>query len=64
MEQEERLLRVSEVCSRLGLVERHVRQMIADGRLRAVRLRGLRAIRIPVSALDQLIVDARPGSDR
>jgi excisionase family DNA binding protein len=61
MEQQERLLRVSEVCTQLGLGERHVRQLIADGRLAAVRLRGLRAVRVPASALEQLIEDRRHG---
>lgn len=53
----QKLFRVAEVCDRLGLGERHVRQLIADGRLAAVRLKGLRAIRVPASALEQLIED-------
>jgi len=61
MEQTADLLRVSEVCTRLGLGERHVRQMIADGRLAAVRLKGLRAVRVPASALKELIEDRGRG---
>jgi excisionase family DNA binding protein len=61
MEPAERLLRVSEVCTRLGLGERHVRQLIADGRLAAVRLKGLRAVRVPAFALEELIEDRGRG---
>jgi excisionase family DNA binding protein len=57
-QQVEQLFRVSEACERVGLRERQLRQMIADGRLRAVRLKGVRAIRIPASALEQLVEDA------
>lgn len=54
VEEPERWLRVSEFCTRMALGERYVRQMIADGRLQAVRLKGLRAIRIPASEIARL----------
>lgn len=63
----EQLYKVHEVCDLSRLKERVVRQMIADGRLRAVRLRGVRAIRVPASALAELIAagptphDAEPA---
>jgi len=42
-----RLLRVAEVVARLGLSERTIRKMIADGRLPGVRPLGVRAVRVP-----------------
>lgn len=60
----ERLLTVKDVVSRTGLAERTVRLAIHDGRLRAIRLIGLRrAVRIPESALAEFLgVGARPPS--
>ena len=62
MEQVDRLLRVSDAADQYGLGERQLRQMIADGRLRAVRLKGLRAIRIPTSAMEQLVEEVGGGA--
>ena len=50
----ERLLTVAEVVEQLGLGERTVRQMLADGRLPVVRLDGVRAIRVPEPAVRAL----------
>jgi excisionase family DNA binding protein len=48
------LLTVAEATARLRLSERTVRAMLADGRLPGVRLVGLRAVRIPASAIEAL----------
>jgi len=51
----ERLLRDSEVASRLGLRVATIRKMRADGRLPSVRPTGKRAVRIPSDAVDALM---------
>lgn len=58
MKEADRLLRVEEVSARTGLAQRTIRQLIAEGRLPVVRPFGLRAVRIPESALASLMVDA------
>lgn len=61
----ERLMTVAEVVAQLGLGERTVRQMLADGRLAGVRLEGLRAIRVPEGAVRALMGPAAdPALDR
>jgi excisionase family DNA binding protein len=54
MPSRERLLTVVEVVRQIGLSERTVRGLIATGRLRAVRPFGLRAVRVPESALEEI----------
>jgi excisionase family DNA binding protein len=51
----DRLMTVAEVMDQLGLAERTVRQMVADGRLPAIRLDGVRAIRVPEPAVRALM---------
>ncbi len=51
----ERALRVRDVVARTSLSERTIRQMLADGRLPAIRPRGLRIVRIPESAVEKLM---------
>jgi excisionase family DNA binding protein len=51
----EQLLAVAEVRSRTQLSDRQIRRMISDGRLAAVRLRGVRAIRVHERALLALV---------
>jgi excisionase family DNA binding protein len=52
---ETHLRTVAEVVRITGLSERTIRAMLSDGRLEAVRLVGLRAVRIPERALLNLI---------
>ena len=55
MQVEQRPYTVREVEMLSGLRERMVRQMIADGRLAAIRLANVRAIRVPPDALRALL---------
>jgi excisionase family DNA binding protein len=55
---EERPFTVREVEALTGLRERTVRAMIADGRLRAIRLANVRAVRVPVEAVRALLGNA------
>jgi len=50
----ERLLTVKEVAARLGTTERFPRRLIAERRIRYVKLGG-RHVRIPETALDEFI---------
>lgn len=51
---EGQLLRVRDVVRLTNLAERTVRAMLADGRLEAVRPVGIRVVRIPARAVEQL----------
>ncbi len=59
-----RLLKVHEAAERLAISQKHLRRLIAQGRLRAVRLG--RAVRVPEAELERLAdgrqADHRPGS--
>lgn len=55
VEYRDRLLKVREFCDRAQLSERHVRRLIAEGRLAVVRLHGVRAIRIREAELTAMI---------
>jgi excisionase family DNA binding protein len=46
---------VNEVAQLTRLAPRHVRALIADGRLASVRLRGVRRVLIPASAVAMLL---------
>jgi excisionase family DNA binding protein len=58
------LLTVRDVAVLLRLCEREIREMLADGRLRAVHLRGVRAVRVRESAVRALIADRLPTAGR
>jgi excisionase family DNA binding protein len=60
----DRLLSVNDVVDRTSLSERMVRRLIAEGRLRAVRLAGMRAVRVPESALSSLLQPCNGGEGR
>lgn len=52
---EEEVLRVPQIARRTGLTERTIRQMIADGRLPAIRPAGVRIVVVPASAVRELM---------
>jgi excisionase family DNA binding protein len=54
---EERYLRVRDVVARTGFAERTIRQWISTGRLTTIRPAGLRAVRIPESAVAALMAE-------
>jgi excisionase family DNA binding protein len=55
----ERWFTVSEVYARTRIPERTLRALIATGRLRAVRPAGLRMVRVPESAVAELMAGTR-----
>jgi len=62
--QPERLLRVTEVAERLGLQASTIRAWILYRRIAVVRV-GRRAIRVPLSAVQQIIDDGTiPARER
>lgn len=54
------LLTIAEVASRLGVAQRYVRTLIAEGRLRAIRL-GPRCMRVSEHDFARLIAERRSG---
>jgi excisionase family DNA binding protein len=55
---EEIWLSVADVVERIGLSERTIRALIARGTLPARRLQGIRAVRVPASAVAALLVES------
>jgi excisionase family DNA binding protein len=51
----EHVLRVPEITRMTGITERTIRQMIADGRLPAIRPAGVRIVVVPASAVRELM---------
>lgn len=51
----QRLLRTREVAERLGISQSSARNLISDGKLKAVRINTL--VRVPVDELDRFIAD-------
>lgn len=57
MEQQESLLRVSDVCSRIGVSRATVYKFVAAGRIKPPVKIGLRASRFPASEISEFIAE-------
>lgn len=61
MEYNTKFLRIREAADRLGVVERTLRRLIAEGKIPVVRPQGLRLVRISEAALDDFMRTKRPA---